>query len=261
MATIKLMDELGTRYIINSLSGALSTVLQSASVNGDTVDLYGCRLGPDAALTIKGYYKTVDFVNTEDPYLDGVLKNNCVRSREEPEEYEVLDLQNVRSIEVYLNLAKELPTGARLKPVVSLSKLIDKVTLILLIMTRPDIEFDIRSCASDIYDYVRDAWLSSASHHDKYYELIPPDTVLRLPDENGYFGCIGYGFQRETSFIRNRQVLPWEFGNTPIIEIGRGSVSEEWRPVVEKCLDSFESSYAERKSGKVLRNLLTFREE
>lgn len=258
---ILLSSALGTKYVINSFAGMLRNVLDSAVAGGEVVDLSECKLGPDCALVLQEYYSTVNFVNSSDMYLDTVLKNNCERSKVEPEPYEELYLRNVRSIDVYLKLVKELPQGARYAPNVSLSHLLDKVTLTLLIMSRPDIEFDIRSCASDIYDYVRDAWLTNAKHHDKYYELIPPDTVLRIPDADGYFGCQGYGYQREASFIRNRIVLPWEFGNTQIITLGGGGVDEEWRMVVEKCLDAFEDSYAEKKAGRVLRNILTFRGE
>lgn len=258
---IVLTAELGTKYIINSLTGSLRGVLDAAVSNGSSVDLAGCKFGPDCALVLQEYYESIDFVNTADSHLDSILRSNCERSRTEPEQYEELNLRNIRSIDTYMDLVKSLPENSKYKPNVSLSHLLDKVTLVLLIMSRPDIEFDIRSCASDVYEYVRDAWISNAKHHDKYYELIPPDTVLRLPDADGYFGSQGYGYQRETSFIRNRIVLPWEFGNTKIITLGGDGVDEEWRMVVEKCLDAFQDSYAERKSGRVLRNMLTFREE
>ncbi len=259
MGVIKLSDALGTRYVINALTGSLRSVFDSAVASGDSVDFQGCKFGPDAVMMLQEYYAILDMCNTTDSYLDGILKNNCERSRTEPEPYESLNLRDIKSIDTYMRLVEELPQGAKYKPEVSLSRILDKVTLILLIMTRPDVEFDIRSCSSDVYDYVRDAWLSNAEHHDKYYELIPPDTVLHLPDADGYFGSQTYGYQREASFIRNRIVLPWEFGNTKIITLGGNGVSNEWRLVVEKCLDAFQSSYAEKRSGRVLRNLLTFR--
>ena len=260
MATIKLCEQMGTKYMINALSGAIRNVLDTCVGTDTVVDLADCKMGPEAANILMEYYSVIDFCNTSDDYLDYVVKNNCDRSRMVVGEYEPLDLRNIRSIDTYMDLVKTIPEGAKVCPIVSLSKLLDKVTLVMLIMSRPDVDFDIRSCASDIYDFVRDAWVSNAEHHDKYYELIPPDTVLRLPDKDGFFGSKGYGFQRESSFVRNRQVLPWEFGNTKIIELGGSGVTDEWRPVVEKCLDSFETSYAERKPGKVLRNMLMFRD-
>lgn len=261
MGVVKLCDLMGTRYVINALSGAQRIALNTAASNGNTVDLAGCKFGPEGVHVLSEYYEIVDFQNSEDEYLDFIIKNNCMRSLEQIEEYEKVNLRNVTSIDTYMSLAQSLPQGAKIEPEVSLSRLHDKVTLVLLIMTRPDIDFDIRKCGTDIYDYVRDAWLLNAQHHSKYYELIPPDTVVREEDEAGYFGCPSYGFQREHSFIRNRLVLPWEFGNTKIISLDKGTgVEAEWRPVVEKCLDAFDQPSTTRQPGKVLRNLLTFRE-
>lgn len=261
MAVIKLCEALGTRYIINALTGAQIAFLDGKVGSGDVIDLAGCKMGPDSVMALSRYYDSIDFQNSEDGYLDYILKSNCTRAREPIVEYDEIDLTGVKDIDRYMELVQTLPTGVKYKPVVSLSKLLDKVTLILLIMSRPDIEFDIRHCASDIYDYVRDSWLLSAETHERYYELIPPDTVIRERNEDGMFGCGWYGFQREISFVRNRIVLPWEFGNTAIIQLDKNqTVASEWRPTVEKCLDAFDQPYVGRKPGKVLRNLLTFRE-
>lgn len=261
MGTILLKEALGTKYVINALSGALRSILTQAQVNGDVVDLADCKLGPDCAVLLNSYYQTLDMVNSTDSRLDALLKSNIQRSRFEPEEYAQLEMRGVRSINVFMELVKTIPSGAKVKPIVSLSQLLDKVTLVLLIMSRPDVEFDIRGCASDIFDYVRDAWISTAEPHNAYYELIAPDVVLRYPDEDGYFGSQEYGFQRESSFIRNRTVLPYEFGNEKIVSMDGTGVKPEWQLVVEKCLDAFDTSYTEKAPGKVLRNLLTFRGE
>lgn len=261
MAVIKMAEALGTKYIINALTGAQVAFLDAQVGTGNIIDLAGCKMGPDSVAALRRYYATIDFQNSDDEYLDFILKSNCARDREVLEEYEHLNLVNVRSLDYFLELVNSLPQGSKYMPDVNITQILDKVTLILLIMARPDIEFDIRSCASDIYDYIRDVWLTSAESHDKYYELIPPDTVVRERREDGTFGCGWYGYQREAMFIRNRVVLPWEFGNTYIIKLDASQqVSKEWRPVVEKCLDAFNQPYAMRKPGKVLRNLLTFRE-
>lgn len=261
MEVIKFYERMGTRYIINALSGAQRSLFESLVGEDVVIDLAQCKLGPEGASILSEYYATLNFINSEDSYLDGILRSNCGRAKGTVSAYEKLFLRGVSSIDTFMGLVRTLPKHAKYCPDVSLSHILDKVTLILLIMSRPDIEFDIRDCASDIYDYVRDAWLLNAQHHDRYYELIPPDTVLREVDSDGYYGTRSYGFQREQSFIRNRTVLPWEFGNTRIITLEKDKpVSEEWRPVVEKCLDAFDQPYSARQPGKVLRNLLTFRE-
>ena len=130
-------------------------------------------------------------------------------------------------------------------------------------MTRPDIVFDITSCAADIFEFVRDLWISSSEHHDVYQELIAPNITTRVCDENGKYGNPDYGFMNEHDFIRMRKVLPIEFGNTQIIKLDANQqVSEEWRAVVEKCLNVFDTATkTKRVAGKTVKDFLTFRED
>lgn len=260
MAVINLVEAMGTRYIINALVGSFVNILQSAGESGDTVDFAGAKLGPDAALRMMDFTASVNMINSTDPKLNAILQQNRERTFE-IEEYEILDLSNVKSIDTFMDLVTKIPRGARVTPKVNITHMLDKVTLILLIMARPDVEFDIRSCAYDIYSYVRNWWLPNAKSHDKYYELVAPDTVVITKDENKGFGTEDYGYMPEEVFIGNRVVLPYEFGNSPIIIVGRSWVDEEWRGVVSACLDCFDNTNIEKKSGKVLRNLLQFREE
>lgn len=260
---VLLRDMMNTRFMIQSLTKRFTDCLEQCKANGDTVDLNGCRLGPDCARIMFSYYDTLDFCNTEDSYLDGVLKNNCEAARQKLEEYEPLDLSKATTLDTYLDLVGSLPKGAKYNPAVNLGSSTSKATLILLIMTRPDIEFDIRSCAADIFEFVRDLWISSSEHHDVYQELIAPNITTRVCDENGKYGNPDYGFMNEHDFIRMRKVLPIEFGNTQIIKLDANQqVSEEWRAVVEKCLNVFDTATkTKRVAGKTVKDFLTFRED
>lgn len=263
MATMLLCEKMGTKFIINALSMRFRRCLDEAATSGVEYDLAGCRFGPECADLLKDYYDRVNFCNTEDSYLDGLLKNNMDYKRNPPEEYELLTIRNMRSLDDYFDLAENLPQGGQFKVDCSLTSIADRSILVLLIMTRPDLELDIRQCSHDVFTYVRDSWLSVAEHHDKYYELIPPDVLVveKQPDSD-YYGRPSYGLQREQAFIRNRLVLPYEFGNSQIITLDQSiKVSQEWRLTVEKCIDAFEMANMSHKPGKVLRNILTFRED
>jgi hypothetical protein len=106
-------------------------------------------------------------------------------------------------------------------------------------------------------------WLSSAEHHDEYWELIAPNTTLRTANENGLYGDRSYGFMKEYDFIRSRMVLPLEFGNSQIIKLDEGqAVSDEWISVVEKCVGFFDTAKQSRRiPGKTVKDFLTFRED
>jgi hypothetical protein len=260
MSTISLVEAMNTRYIINSLLGRFVGILNNAAESGDTIDFAGAKLGPEAASILRNYTGTVDMINSTDEYLNSILLNNRERLKQ-IEEYEVLDLTDTTTLQVYSDLVKSIPKGAKICPKVSLVRILDKATLILLILSRPDVEFDIRSCASDIYTYVRTYWLPNAKHHDKYYELIAPDTVVRDKTDKGSYGSAETGYLKEDAFIQSHVVVPYEFGNTPIIDFSRGKVDEEWDDLVAACLNAFKSNNVAKESGKVLRNILTFREE
>lgn len=263
MAAVLLSDKMETKYIINALSGRFRRCLEEAENSSIEYDLAGCRFGPECSELLKDYYATVNFCNTEDAYLDELLKNNIAYKREKIEEYEVLTIRGTSSLDDYFDMAQNLPTGARFKVDCSLTSIMDRSTLVLLIMTRPDLDLDIRQCSHDVFSYVRDSWLSVWEHHDKYYELMPPNVVITEKQPNSeYYGRPSYGYQKEETFVRNRLVLPYEFGNSQIIKLDQSiRVSEEWRLTVEKCIDVFETASISRKPGKVIRNILTFRED
>ncbi len=260
---VPLSSVMGTRYIINSLTQRFTNCMIDAEKNGYTVDVAGCRFGPDCVAIMFRYYKTVDFCNSEDEYLDSVLKNNCATARQQLETYPTLDLRNATEIGIFLNLANELSRGSKVCPQVNLADIRSKAVLVMLIMARPDIEWDIRSCAVDIFGFVRDLWISNAEHHGMYQELIAPDITVRTENENGLYGDRSYGFFKEREFIRSRQVLPIEFGNSQIIVLDENTrVPDEWIDVVEKCVNVFNAAkQVKRVPGKTVKDFLTFRED
>lgn len=260
---VKLSDLMGTRFIINSLTQRFTNCMKSAEENGYTVDMCGCRFGPDCTSIMYNYYKTVDFCNSEDEYLDSVIKNNCTTARQQLEEYPKLDLKSVGSIKTFFDLVDSLDKDAKICPEVDLTSVQSKAILVMLIMARPDIEWDIRSCAADIFSFVRDLWISNAGHHTKYWELIAPNITMREEQESGLYGDRNYGFFKEREFIRLRQVLPVEFGTTNIIVLDEKTVvGDEWLDVVDKCINMFSiAEQSKRLPGKTVKDFLTFRED
>lgn len=261
--TVLLKDLMNTCYMINALNGRFTNVLNKCIDDNVTVDLAHCRFGPSCALILKEYYGKVDFCNSEDNNLDKLLKDNNLTAKTIIEDYPILSIKGIEDISTYIDMVNDLPMNSKYTIELGLTSAVDKATLVLLMMTRPDIEYDLRSCSMDVFDFVRDMWVSSAEHHNSYYELIAPNVVRRNPNAQGKFGDDTYGWYQEDYFIRNRKVLPVEFGNTQIIKLDSSStVSDEWFPVVEKCLNLFETIMKknERVPGKTLRNFLTFRE-
>ena len=259
---IMLYEEMNTRYIINCLAGRFVNIMEKYEP-GTVFDLAECRFGPICANRLRMYYNKHIFINTEDERLNRMLKNNNEASREEIPSYEVLEFRNCTNINHYMNLVETLEENGKYEVQVDFSDICNIATVVLLIMTRPDIDFDIRGCASSIFDFVRDMWVSSAEHHDEYYELKLPNVVSMHSVDNKY-GDEFTGYTDEYSYIHHRPVLPKEFGNSQIIKLSKTvGVSDEWKPTVEKCIGIFKSKAAqlEKKPGRVLLNYLQFREE
>lgn len=261
METIKLYEAMETRYIINSLDGRLDTILNKCSEEGVILDFAECRFGPHCAGILTKYYGKINMINTEDSNLNKLLGYNYLAVTEEIDEYEKLNIANTTNMAVFANLVNELPEG-KYTPILNPTSLRDRATLILLILARPDCEFDIRNYASDIFDFVRDVWVTNAEHHKSYYELHAPNITVVNADSNNLYADEFYNPQKEESYIRNKNVLPFEFGNSQIVKLDGSGVPNEWKSVVNKCLKVFETPIKpKRKKGKVIKNYLTLREE
>lgn len=261
--TVSLSERMGTRYMINSLNMRFITTMNALVDEGVEVDLAGCRFGPECASLLRKYYGSIWMCNSEDKDLDILLKSNCEFARSSLEPYEVLDLTDVCDINGYIRLVNELPKNSKYSVKLDLTSIVNRAVLVLLILTRPDIMFDLTECSDDVFDYVREIWVSSAKHHEEYIECVAPYCVRRKQNEDGFYGDAINGYVREEYFVRHNKVLPVEFGNSQIVVLDKNvGVDEEWHPVVEKCLKAFEKTKsAERTPGKVLINFLNFREE
>lgn len=261
METIKLYEAMGTRYMIDSLNGRLEAVLNKCVEDGVILDFSECKFGPRCAGLLNRYYGKITMINSSDKKLDELLKYNYQAVTEELEDYEPLNIVNTTDTSIFINLVKTLPEG-RYKPILNPTNLRDRATLILLILARPDCEFDIRNYASDVFDFVRDVWVTNAEHHKTYYELHAPNVAVVTGDSNNFYADEFYNPQKEYSYIRNKTVLPFEFGNSQIVKLDGSGVANEWKSVVEKCLKVFETPVKpKRKKGKVIKNYLILREE
>lgn len=259
---IKLVDIMNTKYMIQSLDGRLGLCLEDVLKSGATLDLDGAKFGPDCVRVLSKYYGLIPMINSTDERLDCILRENYEAYAQKIEPYDPLDLEDIDNLDKVVELINSLPKDVKYQPKFRLSNIQSKAALVLLIMARPDLEFDIRECGSDIFDFVRDLWLTSCEPHDAYLELVPPNINLVNRNEHNRFGHISYGFMLEEDFIKLKKVLPIEFGNSQIITLGEKPVPEEWKDVVAKCIDCLEApKVVERVKGKTLKEFLTIRKD
>lgn len=257
--TIVLREVMGTRYIINALVDDFYKVIQMCKTNNLVCDVSLCRFGPDAVYAMSSEYKNVEFVNLEEPELNKILQNNREFVNAEYEAYPPFEIPTNVKLDWVVEQIQKLPTG-KYEPAIASENIYQRAALCLLIMARPDIEFDVRKYSTDLFTFVRGAWLRDPQHHDSYYELIAPNILRQDVSEDNLYGSMTGRRMEERDYINSRMVVPYEFGNSQIVKLG-GTPDKEWVPVVIKCIKFLNETDAvqQRKRGRTCRNHLTFR--
>lgn len=261
MSTVLLHELMGTKYIIYHLNGVLQETLNKCVINHDTVDLAYCRFAPLCAQMLTQYYDKLDIINTEKPDWNAILENNINATRNKPNDLNPLDIDKNMSLQDALVWIQNIPAG-EYTPTCSLTNIRQRAILILLIMARPDITFDLRNYISDIYDFVHDAWANNAKPHDSYWLIQPPDLEAISRNGDVYVDTVGHTYTLDV-LMRAFKILPTDFGNTQIINF-KTPVDSEWTDVINKCchlLASVDTSGKKKKRGKTVMNYVTLRRE
>ena len=257
--TIVLREVMGTCYIINALLDDFYKVIQMCKDNNLKCDVSLCRFGPDTAYAMSTEYKNVEFINSEEPELNKILINNTEFVKAVYEDYPMLAIPSDVKLDWVVNQIENLPTG-QYEPDIAINNIYQRAALCLLIMARPDIEFDIRKYSTDIFTFIRGAWLRDPQHHDSYYELMAPDIFRQDVSEDGLYGSMTGRNMEERDYVGSHMVIPFEFGNSQIVKLGVAP-SKEWTPVVTKCVNFLNerATVQQRKRGRTCKNHLTFR--
>lgn len=169
-----LREEVGTRYLINSLRYLLIDKLQEYIKSGEdiTVDLAGVKFGPDSARELVMYYDKLEFINSEEPELDALLKKNRYITLNPEEEWPELDM-SMFTKENWQELIHDVPAG-KYKVKLDASDVARRCILIFLIMARPDIDFDLTDCLMDIARIITTHVFVSSFNDEEAYLVEPP---------------------------------------------------------------------------------------
>lgn len=193
---VLLSEVIGTRYIINKINKRLRITLDS--LIGQEVDLAGCRFGPECADILSGYYQKIVFRNSEDKDLDELLKYNRNLLLEPEEEWEVLDFDATVKKDTWFEDIPKIPTGKYLIKI-NTDDIVQECLLILTIMARPDIEYDLSNCMADITDIISKRVNIADFEDDEVYVTKSP--YIRLVNKSEIdrfsFGVIPACFGRD----------------------------------------------------------------
>lgn len=172
---VLLREVIGTRYIINKINKRLRLTLDT--LVEQEVDLNGCRFGPDCVSILEKYYDKIIFRNTEDPALDKLLQDNRHHILNPDEEWPTLDFAQVVKKETWYEDIPKVPKGKYLIKI-DTGDVVQECLLILMIMARPDIEYDLSNCMADIMGMVSKRVNIDDFDEDKVYITKSPYVIL-----------------------------------------------------------------------------------
>ncbi len=249
---IDVAEAVGTKYITRPYTAAFVKVLTSNP--NETYDIGKCRLGLSAVMSLEELYGKVNIINTKDEVLDGYLQENARRAKlPRIPDMDRIDLRipytNIDDVYEFIeNLKVGIPY--RYRVAVGQNYNYGLAVLTLIILTRPEVTVDLRF-ASGLFDFIRDEWLYSAKHHDKYWELDLPNLIVR--EVKGGFIKVPYRNEMSEELYRETfRCFPYEFGTEYLYE------DEEWSKVVDKCFDILTKPPVVEKT---IKDFVTLRQE
>jgi hypothetical protein len=236
---LNLVREFGTRYIIDALFMKFRSYVESAINDGNQIDIANAKFGPKCGSVVQDKVGSGVFLDSKNEEINHILEHNCAIKNTHYEEYEELEITGT-SREGLKKLIASLPKGAKLSlPAISYSERA-YAFFTLLILQRPDIEWDISICSKNLFDFIRSKWLISGGRrpHKKYIEVIGSALVERSVGIAKRVILDGGKFESETSFVNNHTCLPAEFSSDKLLQISpNGEVTGEFAPVFTRCWD------------------------
>jgi len=175
--SVLLKEAIGTAYIIDTISKLLRSTLDDLAKSTEEVDLSGTRFGPHCASILEEYYGKITFGNTEDPELNELLKYNNNVIKDPPEEWNPLYIENICT-EDYLTKIKEIPAG-KYKVELRREDRLHSVIVVLILLSRPDIDLDLTECSSLISELMNEHInIQDFDDEDQCYVFDPPNVTL-----------------------------------------------------------------------------------
>lgn len=217
MSVFKLCELMNTKYICDWHVEELFNLL--SSYEGDTIDLARCYFTPPAVKVIDSFYRTINFINSENKELNAILQHNKkvrtiidsnINSRPIPSRFsgmnEVVEFINSLEPEIILNMTETVHNPIIVYNVANIIQIV-----------KPSIFIDLGSDVSSYFENVRTYWLSRAKPNTAYWE-VKGTTVISKEVEGKKVFDDARGFISEAEYINKNIVLPYKFGTQKLIE-------------------------------------------
>lgn len=175
---VVLKELLGTAYPVNNLDFKVREALEKIP-EGETVNLCGLRFGPQAAKELEPFYGKLIFTNSEFSEWDNILKYNRDIALNPEREFPTLDFSSIVNIDNFVSSIPKIPAGDYLVKV-DTSSIVDECLLILTMMMRPDINYDLSDCMASILGLVSSYLSLTDFTSEEYIYLVEPPYAKKI---------------------------------------------------------------------------------
>lgn len=217
MGTFKLCELMNTRYLCDWHTQELSELLTQHE--GDTVDLAKCYFTPLAIRIIDKFYRTINFINSENTDLNEILQHNKkvravidsnIYSRPIPSKFfninEIAEFISTLDNKVILNMAETVHNPLIVYHVASIIQVV-----------KPQVYIDLGSDAASYFENVRTYWLNRARAATAYWEVKSTAIIVKKVEKKKVFDDIR-GLITEEEYRSKNIVLPYKFGTQILTE-------------------------------------------
>lgn len=219
--TVKLSDELHTRYVINALFVRLQNKLNEFDGTDTIVDLSGCRFGPRCVEELNKHYGKITFINSTEPELDALLKSNTETITAVHEDWPELDIATLATDDFIDNI-KNIKAG-QYKPKFSTSDSVALNIVRLILLSRPDVDLDLSECMGSVTSLIVQLVAQSEfNNYDKMIEIKVPNARVVNTDAGHSKDCI---------------YLPYSVGTEKVIDLDKMEFKSQYEDVFNNIMD------------------------
>ena len=218
-----LVKAMGTRYIIDALEPELLRVLSKHDAS-EVIDLAGARLGPRASaklydLQLNGY----TLIDSKNNQMNSLIKSSydIMKARDNFKDNQIAiipEFVDSKSLKGYVQATGMSDVDMTYKVSDYPSK--STICVVLMLMLKyPKVVIDLSNGTKEVFEFFREYWIDRfvENKHIAYIEYYKAGVLVR-PVEDGKVFVNGVGYLNEKRYVLNYNCIPFEVGNTVLLD-------------------------------------------
>jgi hypothetical protein len=273
--TYLLKDVIGTRYLIPTHNKSMDDFfnicksLFEETGNKIKVDIAFCKFNPDNYTRIDNYIDFIDFTDSDNPAISGMLehnknvnkyklleRNNTIKFEDIPKEINIESLKSfLSSIDIdnpNPSIIYRIPTINEMngkKPDIAI------LLAMMIVIMNPKIKIDLTNQSEQFFDIFKTFWRYTGKvNRDSYlikwdYNYMKIGASFNDTDENCYYFYIpGVGEISEKELNENFKVIPFIFGDVKFSELKKDpELNNIYKDIQERLIYEIKRNKVKKK--------------